>query len=941
MPPSSSRFVSGCQQLLVLGAVVAVLAPAASVINLDVVQRPGSSAVPGYDGALAAYVRSAQQTATVPTAPVEAVVEEHALTAPSGAALGRVQARTLGGERATVLTSSPEVVSGYGAVGVTWEPGTELEEDDIAFEVRTRTGGEWSTWAELEYHDEHAPDPDSAEAADARPGTEPMMLGEVDEVQVRSTERAGALPADMRMAVIDPGTAETTAEERAALDTATLDGAGDAVSVSDLEVDDSAGTDVLTLQSSQVTPKPVIYSRAQWGADERLRSGSPGYHEVHAGFVHHTVNANSYTKDEVPAMLRSIYAYHTRSRGWSDVGYNYLVDRFGRIWEGRAGGVDRPVVGAHTLGYNENSFAMSAIGNFEQVRPSEAVVQAYGALFAWKLSLHGVDAASGSQKVGNRSFPAVNGHRDAGSTACPGAFLYQRLGDIRALADAAQADVGGRQLPADLVDSPHPDLVARRASDGRVFIIPTGGMSRVRKPATVSSGWSGYESVLLSDDVTGDGRPDALGVTTSGSVDVRPGQDDGFGETTRTATATAGHDLVTAVGDVDGDGRPDLVGRDGDTLEVLSGRGDGRFRAGAATTGWSGYDALAGSDLDGDGFADLVARRTDGTMLWHRGSAAGFAAAQPLAGAGSGSAWDVLSALGDWNGDGHADLFVRRERGHGYVLPGRGDGSVGHPLGPIKRLKGRPGLTGGADLSGDGVPDLVFLKGETLMKIVSTGEAETRAPVDTGTRMRSADLLLNVGDWDGDGLGDLVLRKRKNGALKMRPGDGAGSFGKAVLLGRGMGGVRLLESVGDVTGDGWPDLMGQPTGGSMMIYPGRGAAQLGSAYVAHSAISATRQVGVGLWNRDGAPDSMFRQGDALVAYPGNGPGGLTDPQRLDLDLRGYDLVTGIGDMTLATRADLVVRESATGHLWLLEGKASGFRAPRFLADGAGVYDLVD
>ncbi|MEN8704792.1 MAG: FG-GAP-like repeat-containing protein [Nocardioides marinisabuli] len=941
MPPSRSRFVSGCQQLLVLGATVAVLAPAASVITLEVVQQPGAATAPGYDGALAAYVRSAQKTATVPTGPVEAVVEEHVLTAPGGEAT--TSARALAQERATVLTSRPEPVTGYGAVGVTWEPGADLDEDDIAFEVRTRTDGVWSEWAELEYHDEHAPDPTTEEGASARPGTEPMMVGEVDDVQVRSTERAGALPGDMRMAVIDPGTPEATAQERAALDTATLDGADGTGSVTALEVPAQAGedTDVLTLQSAEVTPKPVIYSREQWGADERLRSGSPSYHEVHAGFVHHTVNANDYTKDQVPAMLRSIYAYHTKSRGWSDVGYNYLVDRFGRIWEGRAGGIDRPVVGAHTLGYNEYSFAMSAIGNFEQVRPSEAVVQAYGALFAWKLSLHGVDAASGSQRVGSRSFPAVNGHRDAGSTACPGAYLYQRLGDIRALADAAQADFSGRQLPADLVDTPHPDLLARRASDGRVFVIPTGGLSRVRKPSAVSTGWSGYDSVLLSDDVTGDGLPDALGVTASGAVDVRPGREDGFGETTRTATATEGHDLVTAVGDVDGDGLADLVGRDGDRLEILSSRGDGRFRAASSTTGWAGYDALAGSDLDGDGYADLVARRADGTMLWHRGSASGFGAAQPLAGAGSGSGWDVVSGLGDWNGDGHADLFVRRTGGHGYVLPGRGDGSVGHPLGPIKRLKGRPGLTGGADLSGDGVPDLVFLKGETLMRIVGTGKVETRAPVDTGARIRSVDLLLNVGDWDGDGFGDLVLRKQRNGVLKMRPGDGAGSFGKAVRLGRAMSDVRLLEAVGDVTGDGWPDLMGQPVGGSMMIYPGRGAAALGTPYVAHSAISASRQVGVGLWDRDGAPDSMFRQGDALVAYPGNGPGGLTDAARVDLDLRGYDVVTGIGDANLKTRADLVVRESATGYLWLLEGKASGFKSRRFLADGAGVYDLVD
>ena len=69
--------------------------------------------------------------------------------------------------------------------------------------------------------------------------------------------------------------------------------------------------------------------------------------------MHHTVNANDYTADEVPGIMRSIYAYHVKSRGWRDIGYNFLVDRFGRIWEGRYGGIDKPVVGAHTCGYND------------------------------------------------------------------------------------------------------------------------------------------------------------------------------------------------------------------------------------------------------------------------------------------------------------------------------------------------------------------------------------------------------------------------------------------------------------------------------------------------------------------------------------------------------------------------------------------------------------
>ena len=138
----------------------------------------------------------------------------------------------------------------------------------------------------------------------------------------------------------------------------------------------------------------------------------------------------------MPGILRSIYAYHVKSRGWSDIGYNFLVDRFGRIWEGRYGGIDKAVVGAHTLGYNDYAFAMSAIGNFDVVQPPEVMLQAYGALFAWKLGLHGVNPASMSQQVGRTKFAAINGHRDAGSTACPGRYLYAKLANIRAYAVA-------------------------------------------------------------------------------------------------------------------------------------------------------------------------------------------------------------------------------------------------------------------------------------------------------------------------------------------------------------------------------------------------------------------------------------------------------------------------------------------------------------------------
>ena len=283
--------------------------------------------------------------------------------------------------------------------------------------------------------------------------------------------------------------------------------------------------DAAALTAAVFTPQPVIYSRAQWGADERIRDKSSlHYGDVHAGFVHHTVNANDYTRAEVPGLLRSIYAYHVKSRGWSDIGYNYLVDRFGRIWEGRYGGVDRAVVGAHTLGYNDDSFAASAIGNYELVRPSQAMLQAYAALFAWKLSLHGVDASSTQQYVTTRWFQAINGHRDAAATALPGPVpLRQDPGDPAA-GRGRPAGLVGRQLESNLASTPTPDLVVRRASDGEAFVIPTGGLIHFPAPTTVASGVTGATGVLVTADVTGDGRNDLLVRQSDGSVAVRPGE---------------------------------------------------------------------------------------------------------------------------------------------------------------------------------------------------------------------------------------------------------------------------------------------------------------------------------------------------------------------------------------------------------------------------------
>ena len=950
MPPSKMRFITACQQILALGVVLAALTPAASVVSLDVVREspsgtPSAGAAGPATAAFAAYTRASARKSVVPTQTVDPKVAEYSLTAPAGARVStaHLQARTRVGTLpgSTELVSRPEAVVGYGTVGVTWEHGVQVPQDELTFQVRTRTGDTWSDWMKLAYDAEHGPDPASQEAKGARPGTDALIVGDVDQVQVRALAVRGRVPADMKLAVIDPGKATRSAVEAPAYDTGTMDGSTESAET-DAASSDAAttGSDgAMDLQAAVYTPKPVIYSRAQWGADESLREPSSlHYGEVHAGFVHHTVNANDYTRAEVPGIIRSIYAYHTQSRGWSDIGYNYVVDRFGRIWEGRYGGIDRPVVGAHTLNYNDYAFAMSAIGNYDIHQPSQAMVEAYGALFAWKLSLHGVDASSTKQWVGSRYFEAINGHRDAASTACPGRYLYAKIPEIRQLAAAAQRGWSGRELESDLASTPHPDLIVRRTSDGQGFVIPTAGMTGFQNPVSLPLD---AVSVVASPDLTGDKRADLVALAADGTARIYPGNGaGGFGAAVKQTSAFVGRDLVTAVGDRNGDGRNDLVARritDG-RLEVYRGDGTGGFSRRALQDGWAGYTALAATgDLDGDGHNDLVARDANG-RLWRVPGLGGLQLGTPVLLPGSWGQYSTITGYGDFNGDGRPDLLATEKGKPGVIRPSRADGTFGHPLGLITRLSDATSVTA-ANVAGNGAPDLVARINGKLSLFPNAGTTELGRPIPTGTSLAGANLVFNAGDWDRDGHGDIIFRN-SSGVLKLRQGDGQGHFGDAVTIGKGFGSVGLLAAVGDMTGDGYPDLMGQPAGGDIRIYPGNGLNGLKASYVAHSRIDAGTQVAIGRWDGDGAPDSLFRKGSQLTLFPGNGPGGLTNPESLSLDLSPYDWVVGVSDVNLTGHPDLIVRAKRTGYLWLIPGNADGFGQRRFLGEGLGAYDLA-
>ncbi|HEY3528529.1 MAG TPA: FG-GAP-like repeat-containing protein [Nocardioides sp.] len=958
MSPHRSRFVTTCQQVLALGVVLAALTPAAGVVTLDVVgtgpattSGGGVTALP--TSALAAYTAEAIKASRVPTAPVKPQVREVQLTSSTttaGRAIPTPSARIAQQRGGThELTTTPQTVTGFGEVGVTWAHGVTIPQSGLTVTARTRTDNGWTAWSDVPYDPEHGPDPGSAEARHARPGTEPVLVGKVSDVQVRVVSDQ-PMPPDMKLAVIAPGHAQDSADERAAIDTSTMDGGGGSDSVQEAVVLDRAASvasttgadDTARLAAAVFTPKPVIYSRQQWGADESIRDKSSlHYGDVHAGFVHHTVNANGYSRSEVPGIIRSIYAYHVESRGWSDIGYNYLVDRFGRIWEGRYGGVDRPVVGAHTLGYNDDSFAASAIGNYQIAHPSSAMIQAYASLYAWKLSLHGVNADSTRQWVTKRWFQAINGHRDAAATLCPGQYLYAKLPEIRRLAAAAQRGWSGRQLESNLASTPAPDIVVRRARDGEAFVVPTGGLFSFPRPVTAASVVSGATQLTVTPDITGDRHSDLLVRQADGSVAVRPGTWRGtFKAATQVLTGFRGLDQVTAPGDLNGDGRNDLAGRNPSTgaLVLFLQRSDGGFRRVVSSTGWKSFDLITGvGDLNGDGHADLVARDADGD-LWLYAGRGDTTFAKGVRIPGSFGQYDVIAGAGDISHDGRADLLVReRSTGASYVLPGNGDGTFGRRLGPINRFAGATGLAVG-NVARSNAPDVVALDGNRVEEWVNPGRFDLGGPIDTGADLSGADKILVAGDWDRDGYGDVVTRQT-SGNLVLWRGDGHGHLARTKMLAKGFGTVGKLTAVGDMTGDGFPDLIGQPRYGVMRVYPGRGLAGFKKSYPIYSRLKGN-PIGVGRWNGDGAPDSLLRRGGTLTLLQGNGPGGLHSPSTLPVDMSPYDWTIGISDLQLTGHPDLIVRQKNTGRLYAIPGKGSGLKRPVYVGGGFGGYDLV-
>ncbi|MCI3931118.1 peptidoglycan recognition protein family protein [Streptomyces sp. AN091965] len=273
----------------------------------------------------------------------------------------------------------------------------------------------------------------------------------------------GLLPAGLRLELVDPGAAPPPGGAPAdapRATTMTAEAAASSAVNADLAPLGAPAVPELTKERTRadllaarglpgasgarpyVGPRPRIVTRRGWGADERLRERNFAYTKtVKAAFVHHSATGNNYRCSQAPSVLRSIYRYHVESSGWRDIGYNFAVDKCGNIYEGRAGGVAKAVLGAHTLGFNTNSMGIAVLGTYTSAAPPKAAVTAVARLTAWKLGLFGANPRgttylkSGGGNLYSKGtkvrLHVISGHRDGFATECPGRRLYSKLGTAR------------------------------------------------------------------------------------------------------------------------------------------------------------------------------------------------------------------------------------------------------------------------------------------------------------------------------------------------------------------------------------------------------------------------------------------------------------------------------------------------------------------------------
>jgi hypothetical protein len=518
----------------------------------------------------------------------------------------------LEGERLTGTGESDD----FAMIGLKWEG----DGHEPAM-VRVQADGVWGEWFSAETGG-HGPDPVTGE---------PLANGSTDPIWVEHAQAYEVdLPADAtEVEVVLVREGDTTVE--------VADGTAQA--------------------GAAARGGPPMHLRGEWGAAPY--NGTPDYGTtLGRAIVHHTVNGNGYSQGQVANMIRGIQAFHQGSNGWSDIGYNFVVDRFGGIWEGRQGGVTRPVIGAHAQGSNTNTVGIAGLGDFTSAGPGSAMVDSIGNLAGWKLSLHGTTPNTGN----------VLGHRNVGQSSCPGNGLYAQLGAIASVAASNFA----QQHPA---------------------------------PSFAQRGWTVSGSYLpVAGDFDGDLRGDIVWYGPGGASDYS-----WWGNSNRTwagrGVTISGTYQQPVSGDFDGNGRDDILlyGPGAASDAIFFGGPNRTFAARNYTVGGTSYDPVV-ADFNADGREDVFwyAPGTAQDVVWYGNANRTFTARlKTVDGV-------YVPAAGDFDGDGHGDVLWYGEGAAADNIWWGADGSAFTSTPANIGAAGYQPLVG--DFNRNGRADVIFYK---------------------------------------------------------------------------------------------------------------------------------------------------------------------------------------------------------------------------------------
>ncbi len=301
------------------------------------------------------------------------------------------QLRPLNGYEGSYITPAHRAPFSFFAAGVDWQadlaPGAE-----VVLELRlSRDGQLWDAWQPVE-----------GEPQDHRWFGENLIILEGAQwMQARLTLRGDARVVALNLTAIDASGVPTL---------------------------DQVLAQAVPLAGTAAVPAPHIISRSAWGADESMMTWPPQYAPARKIVIHHTVTSGG---DDPAAEVRAIYYYHAITRGWGDIGYNYLIDKYGNIYEGRFGGLD--VIAGHTYGYNVGSVGIGNLGNYTTAAPTSPMLESNAALAAWYGERNFIHPLESSFFV-DMVTPNITGHRDYAATTCPGSAFYSQLPAIRARA---------------------------------------------------------------------------------------------------------------------------------------------------------------------------------------------------------------------------------------------------------------------------------------------------------------------------------------------------------------------------------------------------------------------------------------------------------------------------------------------------------------------------